>query len=89
MKTKSVASIAALLGAAVVLNVSALAGPDPQLVPSLLRSANSQKATTHEKTVTIALAGHSKAAAAKPAANAGSTIFYVPGPHGDKSTYRK
>jgi hypothetical protein len=89
MKTKSLTSIATLLGV-VVLNASAFAGPDPQLVPSLLRSAPSQKSVSHEKKVTIALTGHSKALkAAQPAKNTNSTVFVVPGPHGDNRIYRR
>ena len=91
MKTKSITSIAALFGVAVILNASALAGPDPQLVPSLLRDANNnRKSVTHEKKVTIALTAHGKGiGTAKPVTDTGSTVVVVPGPHGDKFIYRR
>jgi hypothetical protein len=71
MKTKSITSIAALLGAVAALNVSALAGPGPQPVPS------------KAKVSTIATSVHGQGlSAAQPAAEAVSKTFFVPGPRG-------
>lgn len=84
MKTKSLTILAAL-SAAFALNASALAGPDPQLVPSILRGVPKDKSVP-----TIALAGHSKApTAAKSAKKADSTALVIPGPHGDNRIYRR
>lgn len=88
MKTKSLTSLATL-GVAVALNASAFAGPDPQLVPSILRSAPEQ--TVKEKGVpTIALVVHGKGlTSAKSAKVASATTVVVPGPHGDNQIYRR
>jgi hypothetical protein len=91
MKTKSITSLAALLGVAVILNASALAGPDPQLMTFLQNLHKERNAGSEKSVPTIALAGHRKAPkTAKPATKAASTVSVVPGPHGDnRHIYRR
>jgi len=71
MKTQSIKSIATLLGVAVVLDVSTLAGPDPQ------------SRIQPRKKVTVAAAQVQKAPSeAKAVVEPRPTLVQVPGPHG-------
>jgi hypothetical protein len=82
MKTKSIASIVAVLGASVVLNLSALAGPGPQ--PQFqTRHVSTQQSVPapagkvgHEPTIAF---GGTKSA---------PTLVTVTGPRGNAYLYR-
>ncbi|MEA3210691.1 MAG: hypothetical protein QOE70_3748 [Chthoniobacter sp.] len=76
MKTQSLKSLATLLGVAVVLNVSALAGPGPQPQFQPRKASDPKKAT-----VTVAQVQKAPAEA-KAVVDSRPTLVQVPGPHG-------
>ena len=88
-ETKSIASIAALFGVVVSLKASALAGPDLQLVSSLLRSAPTEKSVPTIALMVNGRLGTTAKPVTKPAAKTDATPFYVSGPHGDRYLYRR
>jgi hypothetical protein len=75
MKTKSLKSLAALLGAVVALNVSVLAGPGPQPQPV------SHKVTT--------VAVFAKGTTVKPEAQSSSKLVTITGAHGTTYGFRR
>ena len=82
MKTKSIKSLAALLCVAATLNLSALAGPGPQPVPSPLRAEQknvSVASTEARKVPTIAL----------NLTKTSAKLSSVSGPHGTEYFYRR
>jgi len=84
MKTKSITSIAALLGVAVTLNLSAIAGPGMQQLPSWRRDSSEQKtlcvtASKVRKMPTIALS----------VTMPGAPLTQESGPHGINYIYRR
>jgi len=83
MKTQSISTLAALLGVAVTLNLSALAGPDPSTRFPLQTVSQPSKGE-----VSIALGGH-KAAQKSQAVESGVKQIQAPNPHGGITfTYR-
>lgn len=86
MKTKSFKSLAALFGAVVVLNISAVAGPGPQTTPV------SRKATlSPQKTVVIASQTSKTADAGKAVVKARTVpqVIYETGAHGGTFVTRR
>ena len=83
MKAKS-KSIAALLGVAVILNVSALAGPGPQ--PQL----QPRKVSSEPKTVLVTTSPVRKSpTAAKAVIKRESSLLYVSGPQSATYAFRR
>jgi len=83
MKTQSIKTIATLFGVAVALNVSALAGPGPQLPAPTRKVSEPKKAA-----ITIALTGTARDSR-KGEATSEPKLFRVSGPHGDTYTFRR
>jgi hypothetical protein len=83
MKTQSIKSIATLFGVALALNVSALAGPGPQLPAPTRKVSEPKKAA-----VTIALAGTARDSK-KADTTSEPKLFQVSGPRGDTYTFRR
>ena len=82
MKTQSIKSIATLLGVAVVLNVSALAGPGPHEQFQTRKISEPKKVAA-----TIGLAVKAPAAG-KSVVESRPTLTQAPGPHGVIYAYR-
>jgi hypothetical protein len=80
MKTKSLKSLTALIGAVVALNVSVLAGPGPQSQPV------TRKASVEKKTTTVAVFAK-EAPATKSETE--PKLFTVDGPRGMTFTFRR
>jgi len=82
MKTQSIKSIATLLGVAVLLNVSALAGPDLQLLSSLRRINETQERNVSDhKNVVFVATRQDDGKDVKSTTQSWSVTFY-PGSHG-------
>jgi hypothetical protein len=82
MKTKSIKAIAALFSVAAILNVSAVAGPDPQqlTVP---------KNATEKKVSTVAVTAKGQSVATRQATKESEPKFErISGAHGDIYLYR-
>lgn len=79
MKTKSIKSIATLLGVGVALNLSALAGPGPQ-PESLIRNG------TDSKNV-VALQVRKSSSTGKSVVEASPKLVQITGPHGTTLAY--
>jgi len=82
MKTQSIKSLAALLGVAIVTNVSALAGPGPQPQSGVRRSSevHERKVSDHKKVVFVATR-QEDGKALESATQSRSVAFYA-GSHG-------
>lgn len=82
MKTQSIKFLATLLGVAVTLNASALAGPGPQ------SRFQARKVSEPEKVTVITTRTQTASSDGKAVVESRQTLVQVPGPHGVNYSYR-
>ena len=83
MKTESIASVVAIFGATLTLNLSALAGPGPQ--PQF----QTRKISEQKKVIVASSQARKSPATAKAVIKSEPTLHYVSGPKGLTFAFRK